>query len=121
MPALKRIYLILGVIALAAAAVFATRYARHQHDRKLALSVVAELGGKVGSITAPFGGTEYYISFAGCTLTKKNIDRLVVLKPLVKRGDYITISLEDAIISTADLKYLKCTLLEVHILPLEIK
>jgi hypothetical protein len=117
--AVKRFIQFLAVAAVVAASLYATRCARHQRARSMALPVVAELGGKVGSITAPFGGTEYYISFAGRTLTRKDIDRLVVLNGLARNWNYVSVSLNDANISSMDREYMLQRLPEVHIIPIE--
>lgn len=85
----------------------------------MALPIVAELGGRVGSITAPFGGTEYYISFPpGYALTRDDIDRLVVLNALA-RCSYVGVSLDYTTISGTDREYLKQKLSEVHLSPFE--
>jgi hypothetical protein len=115
---MKRFYQLLPLLIVVTGAFIAVRYSRHQHARSLALAVVDELGGRVGSITAPFGGTEYCISFPGRTLTRVDIDRLVILRPLAKLS-YVSLSLNDATISREDHEYLLQKLSEVHVMPLE--
>jgi hypothetical protein len=114
---MKRFVQSIAVVAIVAGAVYAAGYIGHQRARRIALPVVAELGGKVGSITAPFGGTEYRISFSGRTLTRADIDRLVVLNDLARNGNYVSVSLDGAIISAADRNYMRERLPEVHLLP----
>lgn len=116
---MKRFIQFLAVVAIIAGVVYVTRYVRHQRARSIALPVVSELGGKVGSISAPFGGTEYYISFAGRSLTREDIDRLVVLKALARNWNYVSVSLKDATISLKDREYMQQRLPEVHVLPVE--
>jgi len=105
------------MVVVVAGAFLAVRSVGHQRARSLALPVVAELGGKAGSITAPFGGTEYYISFAGCTLTRDDVERLVVLNALASGGNYVSLSLQDATIADADRAHLLQTLSEIRVLP----
>ena len=116
---MRRFFQVLAVAAIVPTAVYATRCVRHQQARAVALPIVAELGGRVGSITAPFGGTEYYISVAGCSLSRENIDRLAVLNALARNWNYVSVSLNDASISSEDREYMQQKLPEVHMLPIK--
>ena len=111
---MKRCYQWLGVVVGVG---YAARFVWHQSVRSVALPVVAEVGGKVGSITAPLGGTEYVISFVGCTLTRKDIDRLVVFNELARNGNSVSISLDGASISLEDRQYLQKKLPKVQVWP----
>ncbi len=115
---MKRFFQIGVVVLVVAIAFVAMRYALHQHARSLALRVVADLGGRVGSITAPLGGTEYCVSFPDRALTRADIDRLVVLNALAK-WSYVGLALNDVTISGEDRDYLKLKLPKVHVSPVE--
>jgi hypothetical protein len=111
---MKRVSQLLAVVLIVAVAFVAMRYALHQRARSLALAVVAELGARVGSITAPLGGTEYCISFPERALTRADLDRLVILNELAKWSS-VRLFLNDATISGEDRDYLKQKLPKVHV------
>jgi cation transporter-like permease len=116
---MKRFLQFLVVVSIIVGVVYATRSVRHQRARSIALPVVSELGGRVGSITAPFGGTEYHISFAGRSLTREDIDRLVVLNDLARNGNYVSVAVYDATISPENVEYMQQRLPEVRVLTVE--
>ena len=101
---MKRCYQWLGVVVGVG---YAARFVWHQSVRSVALPVVAEVG----------GGTEYVISFVGCTLTRKDIDRLVVFNELARNGNSVSISLDGASISLEDRQYLQKKLPKVQVWP----
>lgn len=101
---------------LVVAAVITTLASRHRQAQKLALPVVQKLGGKVAALPAPFsfGGKEYYLTFDGCTLTRDDVDQLVVLNELTASGSYVTLSVDGATISDADRDHLRQILPQVR-------
>lgn len=114
--AVKRFRKALLVALLVAAVMVAGRWILHERSRSAALAVVVELGGRIGSITAPFGGTEYYVTFRGCALKRGDIDRLIVLNDLA-RWSFVGLGLQGATISAEDRDYIKQQLPAVHISP----
>lgn len=116
---MKRFCRFVVAIVAIGCAVYAVRHVRDKRARAIALPVVYELGGHVGSITAPFGGTEYYVTFDGQSLTRQDVDKLVVLNALARNWNLVTISLENVSISSADRDYMRQLLPEVRIQPVE--
>lgn len=106
--------LVIALCVFMVVAVLATRAIRHRRVRAVVLPVVFQLGGKVGSLPDPLGGAEYYVTFNGCTLTRDDIDRLVVLNELATNGGYVGLSVEGATISDADREYLRHILSQVR-------
>jgi hypothetical protein len=114
---MKRVKQLLVVFVAIVATLISVRYYRHQRDRRLALPVVADLGGKVGSIPFEPFGSEYRISFEGRLLTREDLDRLVALNPLASRNS-VGIKFENSGLTPEDIQYVKQILPDVHILPM---
>jgi hypothetical protein len=102
---MKRRYFILAAVGLAAIAIgwLEARDLREQAERKLAYSVVSELGGQIGSPTppVPYSDSEIRIEFKGKKFPVGELPRLVVLNSLTKRND-IGIMFRDTDVSAAD-------------------
>ena len=106
-------YAVAVVVVLIAIAV-GVRYFVHQHDRTLALPVISELGGSVGSIpTEPFG-TSYYIAFRNRKFSRSDLGRLAALRPLSRRNP-VSIKFVDSNLSAEDMNYLVQLLPEAKI------
>ena len=110
MKRLRQISLASLVVVIA---LIAARYVRHQRDRQLALPVIAEVGGKIGSIPVEPFGTDYYISFRDRSLTRRDVERLVAIEPLCSRNN-VLINLEHANISPDDFRRLNQILPSAH-------
>jgi hypothetical protein len=110
----KRITLALVIAAVAS---IALRSHQHRRDRALALPVIAELGGHVGSIPFEPFGTEYRISFSNRRLARNDLDRLAALAPLARRN-HVGIAFSRTGVTADDILRLQRILPDVHFLPL---
>jgi hypothetical protein len=111
----KRICQFVTLALVVVVAVYAVRGTRARRAQDIAVPVVKELGGWVGALPTPFGGTDYYITFEGKILSREDIDKLVVLNDLAKKWNHVTVSLNSVTISVADREYMRQLLTEVRI------
>lgn len=105
---------LLMICILIVAGVLRMRTIRHQRAREVAIPVVYKLGGRVDALIPPFGVGEYHVTFDGCTLTRDDVDRLVVLNELIATGGHLGLSVEGTTISDADREHLRQILPQVH-------
>lgn len=104
---MTRLFRALAVIALIPVSFFTYRAVIYHQARRATLPVIADLRGKVGSISAPLGGTDYQVSLRGVTPTRAEIDRLVVVNDLAAGWNSVRLSLDDTQITPEHRRHLQ--------------
>jgi hypothetical protein len=114
---MKRFKQVLVASVTFVAMLIAVRYYRHQRDLALALPIIRDLGGHVGSLPNEPFGTEYYISFQNRVLSRSDLDRLVALNPLASRNP-VMIVFEDSGLTADDIQYVQKLVPNARVTPL---